>query len=202
MIATTGLEPPRGVEALLFDCDGTLVDTTGLYRICWHQVYGRYGFEMSEEWFEARKGLSVHPFVREALPDLDEDAVLRVADEGVSLFLESTHLLRPLESVVDIARRYHGRLPMAVVSGGRQDAVIASLDVVGITDLFDVIVTLSDIANGKPDPEAYLVALDRLGASPAGSAAYEDSDDGVASALAAGIGTVFDVRRGHAVGRA
>lgn len=200
MRSTSSLEPPDGAAALLFDCDGTLVDTIGLYRICWRQVFGRHGFEMSDEWFDARKGLSVQPFVRQALTGIDEATVDEIADEGVSVFLESTHLLRPLERVVDIARRHHGRVPMAVVSGGRQDAVMASLEVVGITGLFDVIVTLADIANGKPDPEAYLLALDRLGALAEDSVAYEDSGDGVASALAAGIGVVHDVRLGRTGG--
>ena len=48
------MDPPAGTEALLFDCDGTLVDTVGLYRICWRQVFGRHGFDMSDEWFDSR----------------------------------------------------------------------------------------------------------------------------------------------------
>lgn len=194
-----GIEPPVDAAALLFDCDGTLVDTLGLYRICWRQVYGRHGFEMSDEWFEARVGLSVQPFVHAALPDADDAEVARVADEGVGLFLESTHLLEPLEHVVDVARRHHGRIPLAVVSGGRRDAVLRSLDAAGIGDLFDPIVTLADIEHGKPAPDAYLRALDRLGVAPERCVAYEDSDDGIASALAAGIGLVFDIRTNRAV---
>jgi HAD superfamily hydrolase (TIGR01509 family) len=188
------LDPPVGTQALLFDCDGTLVDTLGLYRICWRQVFGRHGFEMSDEWFDTWAGHSMVPFVGAALPDADDELVAIVAKEGVDVFLESTHLLEPLEHVVAIARAYHGRIPMAVVSGGPRSAVIASLDAVGITSLFDVIVTVTDVAQGKPEPDAYLKAIEDLGVSAEHCVAYEDTGSGIESARGAGIRTIVDVR--------
>jgi beta-phosphoglucomutase-like phosphatase (HAD superfamily) len=185
------LSPPEGTQALLFDCDGTLVDTMELYRICWRQVFGRRGFDMTDDWFAVWAGHSMEPFVRAALPDADVDAVGR---EGIELFLESTHLLEPLEHVVAIAREHHGRLPMAVVSGGPRPAVVASLDAVGITGLFDLVVTATDVEEGKPAPDAYLAAMAALGVDAERCVAYEDSATGLASAAAAGIGTVVDVR--------
>lgn len=188
------LDPPPGTEALLFDCDGTLVDTMGLYRICWRQVFGRHGFEMSDDWFAVWAGHSMRPFVSAALPDADEETVTGVAREGVELFLESTHLLEPLEHVVAIARRHHGRLPLAVVSGGPRSAVLASLEAVGITDLFDVIVTVNDVEHGKPAPDGYLRAIDLLGVRAEACVAYEDTGSGIASAQGAGIPVIVDVR--------
>jgi HAD superfamily hydrolase (TIGR01509 family) len=188
------LDPPDGTEALLFDCDGTLVDTMGLYRICWRQVFGRYGFDMSDEWFATWAGHSTMPFVSAALPGVDEAALAVVAQEGVDLFLESTHLLEPLDHVVQIARRHHGRVPLAVVSGGPRDAVLASLDAVGITGLFDVIVTVTDVEHGKPAPDAYLRAVELLGVRAEACVAYEDTASGMESASAAGIPVIVDVR--------
>jgi HAD superfamily hydrolase (TIGR01509 family) len=188
------LDPPAGTQALLFDCDGTLVDTLGLYRICWRQVFGRHGFEMSDQWFDTWAGHSMVPFVAAALPDADEELVAIVAKEGVDVFLESTHLLEPLEHVVEIARAYHGRIPMAVVSGGPRSAVLASLDAVGITGLFDVIVTVTDVAHGKPEPDVYLKAIEDLGVSAERCVAYEDTGSGIESARGAGIRTIVDVR--------
>jgi HAD superfamily hydrolase (TIGR01509 family) len=190
-LPTPPMAPPDGTRALLFDCDGTLVDTLGLYRICWRQVFGRHGFEMTDEWFATWAGHTIEPFVRAALPDADVAAVER---EGIDLFLESTHLLEPLAHVVEVARAYHGRLPMAVVSGGPRPAVLASLDAVGITGLFDLIVTVTDVANGKPAPDAYLAAMDALGVEAVDCVAYEDTATGFAAAEAAGIPTVVDVR--------
>ena len=192
--STDPIDPPAGTQALLFDCDGTLVDTMGLYRICWRQVFGRHGFEMTDEWFATWAGHSMRPFVGAALPDADEGFIEAVSAEGVDLFLESTHLLEPLEHVVAIAREYHGRIPMAVVSGGPRSAVVASLDAVGITELFDAIVTVSDVAHGKPAPDVYLKAIADLGVHAEKCVAYEDTASGFESARAAGIPVVFDVR--------
>jgi beta-phosphoglucomutase-like phosphatase (HAD superfamily) len=188
-------DPPAGTQALLFDCDGTLVDTLGLYRICWRQVFGRHGFEMGDEWFDTWAGHSLYAFVEAAFPDADPAVRDAIAVEGIDLFLESTHLLEPLEHVVEIARAFHGRLPLAVVSGGLRTAVMESLDAVGITGLFDVIVTLDDVEHGKPAPDAYLRAIDLLGVDAARCVAYEDTASGMASARAAGILEIVDVRR-------
>jgi beta-phosphoglucomutase-like phosphatase (HAD superfamily) len=188
------LDPPEGTQALLFDCDGTLVDTMGLYRICWRQVFGRYSFEMTDEWFDVWAGHSVTPFVGAALPDADEELLRRVGREGVELFLESTHLLEPLERVVELARRFHGRIPLAVVSAGPREAVVESLAAVGITDLFDEIVTGDDVERTKPAPDGYLQAMRLLGVAPDRCVAYEDTSNGMESARAAGIRVVIDVR--------
>ena len=189
-----GLVPPDGTAALLFACDGTLVDTLALYRTCWRQVFGRHGFDMSDEWFAIWQGHSMVPFVRGAFPDVDDATLAVIGHEGVELFLESTHLLEPLEHVVEIARNYRGVLPMAVVSGGPRAAVVDSLHAVGIADLFDPVITVDDVAHGKPAPDAYLLAAQRLGVNPALCVAYEDTGSGMTSAREAGVGVIIDVR--------
>lgn len=188
------MEPPDGTQALLFDCDGTLVDSLSLYRVCWRQVFGRHGFEMTDDWFAHHAGNDVHAFVRQAFPDASEDARTAIIDEGMALFMASTHLIEPLEHVVEVARAHHGRIPMAVVSSGLGHAVRESLDAVGITGLFDVILTLDDVEAGKPAPDGYLRAIELLGVDAAHCVAYEDSSTGMDSARAAGVPTVVDVR--------
>ena len=190
-----GLVPPTDARALLFDCDGTLVETQSLYRMCWRQVFGRHGFDMSDEWFAIWAGHSVRPFVLAAFPGIDDDLLYAIADEGIALFLQSTHLLEPLEHVVEIARQYRGVLPMAVVSGGPRSAVHDSLVSVGILELFDHVVTVDDVATGKPAPDAYILAAELLGLTPAECVAYEDSTSGLTSARDAGIGTIIDIRQ-------
>lgn len=188
------MEPPPGTQALLFDCDGTLVDSLSLYRVCWRQVFGRHGFEMSDDWFANHAGNDVHEFVWQAFPDVEVSVRNGIIDEGMSMFMASTHLIEPLEHVVEVARAHHGRIPMAVVSSGLDRAVRESLDAVGITGLFDVILTLDDVAAGKPAPDGYLRAIEMLGVDPGHCVAYEDSTTGMESARAAGIPTVVDVR--------
>jgi HAD superfamily hydrolase (TIGR01509 family) len=190
------LTPPPGTAALLFDCDGTLVDTMQLHRIVWHQIFGRYGFEMTDEWWEEYANVAVGPFVRAVIPDADDALAMQLLEEGNQLFLEALHLLEPIEHVVAIARENHGRLPMAVVTGGFREVIVPTLDSVGITDMFDPIVTADDVVDSKPAPDLYLRAAALLGVDPGQCVAYEDSEIGMASARAAGVGTVIDIRGG------
>ena len=190
----TSLTPPPGARALLFDCDGTLVDTMALHRIVWHQIFGRYGFEITDEWWEEYANVALGPFVRAVIPDADDALAMQLLDEGNQLFLEALHLLEPIEHVVAIAREYHGRLPMAVVTGGFREVVVPSLDVVGITDLFEYVVTADDVVDSKPAPDLYLRAMELLGVSPDEVVVYEDSEIGMESARAAGITAVLDIR--------
>jgi len=188
------LRPPDDTQALLFDCDGTLVDTLALYRSCWTVVFGARGFELTDEWFETWRGHTMEPFLLAALPDLTPEELLVVEREGLDMFFERAHELEAFEHIVDIAREFHGRLPIAVVSGGPRDAVERTLEATGLDELFDLVVTNSDVAHGKPAPDVYLLAMERLGVDAAHCIAYEDSGSGLASAEAAGIAHVRDVR--------
>ncbi len=165
-----------------------------LHRIVWHQIFGRYGFEITDEWWEEYANVALGPFVRAVIPDADDALADQLLEEGNALFLDALHLLEPIEHVVAIARAQHGRLPMAVVTGGFRDVVVPSLDTVGITDLFDVIVTADDVIDSKPAPDLYLRAMALLGVGPDECVVYEDSEIGMASARAAGIRTVIDIR--------
>lgn len=192
---TTGrLDPAPGTRALLFDCDGTLVDTMELHRIVWRQIFGRYGFDITDEWWDEYANVAVGPFVRAVVPDADDALVDELLEEGNALFIDALHLLEPIEHVVEVARAHHGRLPMAVVTGGFRDVVVPSLDTVGITGLFDRIVTADDVTDSKPAPDLYLRAMELLGVGPEECTVYEDSEIGIASARAAGIRTVIDIR--------
>jgi HAD superfamily hydrolase (TIGR01509 family) len=157
-------------------------------------VFGRHGFEMTDEWFTTWGGHSTQPFVEAAFPGRDPEFIAQVSREGHEMFLESTHLLEPFEHVLAVARAHHGRVPMAIVSGGPRAAVLASLNAVGIADLFDLVVTADDVATGKPAPDAYLKAIADLGVEAAACVAYEDTASGMASARGAGIPVVLDVR--------
>jgi len=76
---------------------------------------------------------------------------------------------------------------VAVVSGAARSEIEPVLEAAGIAEIVTAMVTAEDVANGKPDPEGYLLALDRLGAEVGGAVAFEDSEPGVDAARAAGI---------------
>jgi len=187
------LLPPEGTQALLFDCDGTLVDTIALYKACWTVVFAEYGFTLTDDWFEEWRGHSMEPFLRAALPVLSAEELERVESQGMELFYARAHELEAFEHVVDIARRFHGAMPIAVVSGGPGIAVQRTLEATGLDELFDLVITNDDVSKGKPAPDVYLLAMDRLGVTAAECVAYEDSNSGMTAARAAGIPYVLDV---------
>lgn len=188
------LNPPEGVRALLFDCDGTLVDTMGLHRVVWEEIFAPFGFTITDEWWEEVGNAPIEPFVLAAVPDATDEIIAQMRTDSILMFDKRLHLLEPLEHVVDIAQRYHGVLPMAVCSGGFREPVVGSLEAVGIAHLFDFVVTADDVVNSKPAPDLYLLGLERLGLGPADVVVYEDSEIGMASAIAAGVQHILDVR--------
>ena len=194
MTSLARLDPPSDARGLLFDCDGTLVDTMGLHRVVWAELFAEHGFTLTEQWWDETGNVALEPFVLAALPDASDALIAQLRDDSIVLFAERVHLLEPLEHVIEVARRFHGVLPMAVCSGGFRDPVVRSLDAVGITDLFDHVVTADDVVHSKPAPDLYLLGMDRLGLGPSEVVVYEDSEIGIASARAAGVTRIVDVR--------
>lgn len=104
-----------------------------------------------------------------------------------AIFLELSHEIAAIEPVVALAREYHGRLPMAVASGGHRRIVLNTLRALGIAHLFQAIVTSEDYQRGKPAPDPFLEAALRLQVAPAECLVFEDTATGIAAAKAAGM---------------
>jgi beta-phosphoglucomutase-like phosphatase (HAD superfamily) len=185
---------PDTAQALLFDCDGTLVDSVAAWEQAWTRALGAHGVAITPAWYRARAGLSPRDLIRAAETDhrvpMDVDSVVT---RGIDLYVESAGAVRPIQRVLDIARAHHGRVPLAVVSGGPRVGVEAALEAVGVRGLFDHVVAIDDVAAGKPAPDLYLRALQAVSKPAAVCLAYEDTDEGLRAAAAAGIPAV-DVR--------
>jgi len=125
-----------------------------------------------------------------AKPDLDEVCNFK-RRIGSQMVVEIG--IPKIDIVVDIAKKYHGKIPLAVASSGYKDHVINSLKVNGIYDLFDAIVTAEDIANPKPAPDIFLMACHRIGCDPTKCRGFEDADAGMQSLRAAEMEAI-DVR--------
>jgi HAD superfamily hydrolase (TIGR01509 family) len=97
---------------------------------------------------------------------------------------------RPNAALLALAESCRPQLRTGVVTTASGASVRALLDFHGMEALFDVVVTGDDVTHRKPDPEAYLVAMSRLGLVPGECIAFEDSDVGVQSAHAAGVAVI------------
>jgi beta-phosphoglucomutase-like phosphatase (HAD superfamily) len=189
---SSALSPPMPFSALLFDCDGTLVDTLQAYEHAWKKAFGAHGVTVGSSWYRERTGLSPEALV-EAAAGEDELDTGAIQSTAIQHFVELVELVKGNERVVAVARAHHGSIPMAVVSGGPRVAVEAALERARILDLFDALVTIEDVDQGKPAPDLYLLTLNRLNVEPAECVAYEDTDEGVVAARSAGIRCI-DVR--------
>ena len=191
---------PTPFAALIFDCDGTLVDTAPAHYTAIAQAVATQGHRMDRDWYMARAGLTP-----DALLDAQEAHAAERGNPAGSLdraaiygtynqhFHASLDLLEEVALVAGWAREWHGRVPMAVASNGRLANVTASLRVTGLLALFDTIVSADDVDYGKPAPDVFLEAARRLHTAPKDCIVLEDSDEGLAAAAAAGMRAV-DVR--------
>jgi len=183
---------PKG---LIFDCDGTLVDTMPLHWRAWQNIAARHKLRFTEERFYALGGVPSRDIVkllaREQGIPLDPLAIAKEKEDAYMALIEQ---VEPILSVVAIVREHHGKLPMAVASGGTHKVIERVLTRLGIRKFFEAIVTSEDVVNQKPAPDIFLEAARRIGVPPQFCRAYEDTDLGMQAINAAGMEAV-DVRK-------
>ncbi len=191
--------PPRlslapGTEALVFDCDGTLADTFAAHFRCFRDVMRDLDYAFEADFYAARLGLS-RTLLLKAIAETHGVALddAEIARRTVAAFPGYVGAVTPIAVTCDLARAHHGRLKMAVASAGTGTIVRSILDTIGMSPLFDAVVTIEDVARGKPHPDIYLAAADRLKVPPARAQAFEDSDEGLEAARTAGM-HVTDIR--------
>jgi beta-phosphoglucomutase family hydrolase len=186
---------PAGTAALIFDCDGTLADTMPAHFVAWTDMLTPYGIGFSEQRFYELGGMPTDRIIEllaaeASVTVTDVPAMVRAKEAG---YLSAIDAVQPIESVCDIARRYHGSLPMAVASGGERYVVAKTLATIGMVTLFDTVVGAEDTERHKPEPDVFLEAARRLGSPPGACVVFEDTDLGLEAAHRAGM-TAVDVR--------
>ncbi len=189
------LDIPHGDFAgYIFDCDGTLVDTMPLHYRAWNLAMQRCGLrgELSEELFYSLGGVPTRR-VAELMGahyglTLDPD---RVFVEKEEIFIELQHDLRVIEPVAAFAREIAKRAPVSVASGGPKPIVRDTLARTGLLELFPIVVTPEDVKHGKPAPDLFLLAAEKMGVAAGRCLVFEDAQPGVEAAKAAGMQWVF-----------
>jgi HAD superfamily hydrolase (TIGR01509 family) len=198
------LQLPAGdFKAYLFDCDGTIADSMPLHYIAWKKVMAEWNCEYPEELFYSWGGKPV----RKIIADLNNINGIEMPIEATARRKESFYLaqlpqLKAIPEVLEHIKAEHGRIPFAVVSGSTRDSVVGSLSVLGLLESFDTIVSAEDYKRGKPAPDGFLLAAERLGVAHADCLVFEDTDLGIESAIAAGMAYVkvpslLERRRGN-----
>jgi HAD superfamily hydrolase (TIGR01509 family) len=183
--------------AIVFDLDGVLVDSEPVWDEVRRAVVAERGGRWTAEATTAMQGMST-PEWAEYLTTLgaagSADALARTVVAAMADRYRAHVPLLPgaVEAVTDLS----GRWPLAVASSSPPDLIGVVLAAAGVADRFRVTVSSEEVARGKPAPDVYLAAADRLGVEPAGCLAVEDSANGLRSAAAAGM-TVVAVPNPH-----
>ncbi len=179
---------PENIGALIFDCDGTLVDSMPLHMEAWEHAIAAQGGHWDYGFFFSRKGKREEDIVTEydAQFGLSLDPV-RTVEIKHEYFGSRIDGLRPVAHVVEVARRYQGLLPMAVASGSRRKTVMESLEALRLGDLFSLIMTADDEVEPKPSPDIFLEVARQLGVPPQDCQVFEDGELGLQAASSAGM---------------
>jgi HAD superfamily hydrolase (TIGR01509 family) len=165
-----------------------------LHWRAWAMITQRYDLQFPEDRFYSLGGVPARDILKllsqEQGRSLDHIAI---AHEKEETYLTSLSEIEPIHAVVEIARANHGKIPMAVASGGTEKIINLVLERLKIRHLFDAVVTSEMVKRQKPAPDIFLEAAKRIGVDPKFCRAYEDTELGMTAIRAAGMEAV-DVR--------
>jgi beta-phosphoglucomutase-like phosphatase (HAD superfamily) len=182
-------------DALVFDCDGTLVDSAPAHLSSIQQALAPLGLTMPPEWYSSRHGLGPEDLLDAYEADFRVESIARedFYQRANQAYFANIPLIREVKVVTDIARQWFGKVPMAVASNGVRKNVEATLIATRLRPLFYTIVTAEDVEHPKPAPDAYLEAARRMRVKPERVLVFEDSNEGLEAARNAGM-RVHDIR--------
>lgn len=192
MIESGAMTQAHRTAAVIFDCDGLLVDTESLHEESFEVVLAPLGFRIPPEVYATMVGTpTAQNFtdLKAMWPalDLPLDELIRRKDAAYKVLLRR---VRPMPGAEAIVRALAARgVPLAIASSSPRDDVVPCLDALGVTPLFDDrLATVERVGGaGKPAPDLYLLAARMLGADPSACVAVEDSQPGLDAAIAAGM---------------
>jgi HAD superfamily hydrolase (TIGR01509 family) len=177
------------IRAVLWDMDGVLVDTAPFHYQAWRELFAGEGKELAEEEFHATFGLRNDDILRANLGDLPQERLRELGRKKEELFRTAIRgRVEPLAGAVSLVRSLQGvGVREAVVSSAPRQNVETLIDGLGLSECFEALVGEEDAERGKPDPQGYLVAAERLGERPEDCVVIEDAPGGVEAAKRAGM---------------
>lgn len=185
----------NSIKAVIFDLDGTLIDTEKIYRVIWPQAMASLGYEFTDQHYLPLRSLG-RPFAPRKFKewfgeDFDYDNARRVrkglfdahvAEHGIDIKKGAIELLEYLRS---------HNIITAIATATDLDRATEYLDMVGLTKYFDRILSATMVDEGKPSPKVYQFACKELGLDPSECLAVEDAPNGVKSAYSAGLKVIM-----------
>jgi HAD superfamily hydrolase (TIGR01509 family) len=180
----------KSILAVIFDLDGLMVHSEQLSMKVWQRLLAEFGYSLDEEDFPELIGIDGDSTVDRlrqgrSFPLSNQEILDLHYRHWISLAMEE---IQPIHGLLDLIEAFKARgLKMGVASNSRSDYVHAVLKTIGLNGYFKCVVTSDQVARGKPAPDVYEVAAERLGVKSEACLALEDSPSGLQSALNAGM---------------
>ena len=179
----------QGPAAVVFDCDGLLLDTEDCWTRAETELFARHGRVFTPAHKRLLLGKAGDPaaaILADALGQPGRGQALTV--ELLELALtEVARGAAPRPGAAELVEELRGGVPLGLASNSPRAMVDLALEAAGLAGAFEVVLGGDEVANPKPAPDIYAAACERLDASPARAVALEDSPTGVAAAMAAGM---------------
>jgi HAD superfamily hydrolase (TIGR01509 family) len=183
------------IEAVIFDMDGLMFDSEIISFACWKTAAAKYGYQVTEELFLKTLGQTLERCQAIYAEHFGEDFPFEAAkDERFRLGAEyiRTNTVPIKDGLLDLLAYLKGHhYKTAVATSTQRKAALPLIEKAGVTDFFDDIVCGDEISRSKPDPEIFLTAALKLGASPERCMVLEDSESGIMAASRAGMKPVL-----------
>jgi beta-phosphoglucomutase len=176
-------------KAAIFDLDGVIVDTVPLHFKAWKQMFEEYGKKFTfSDYKEKVDGIPRTDGGRAILPELSDEELSVATEKKQGYFLENLkkEKIEVFKSTLKLIKELRGKgIKIAVISSSKNSPYI--LEKIGAMELLDAVVSGSEITKGKPDPQVFLMAADRVGIKPENCIVFEDAVLGVAAARRANM---------------
>lgn len=174
------------IKAIITDFDGTLVDTFEANFCAYREVLGEFGIELSRERYQACFGLRFDAFMS-AVGVCDAQIYQEIKEAKTKKYPMYFDKLVPNKSLIQfLATMRTSGIKIAIASTARKENLMNALTYIGLEDAFDLILAGVNVTKGKPDPEIYNLAMQRLGVKPEEVLIFEDSEVGFQAAEASG----------------
>jgi len=175
-------------KALIFDLDGTLADTMSLHFQAYKNILQDYGIDFSPKIFYLLAGIPAVGTIQK----LNEMYKTNMNAEEVGHYKELEyekimHKMKPVQPVIKLVKKYHGKMPMSVGTGGYKRLSWKTMHILGLDKYFDILVSNEDVVRPKPYPDTFLRCAELMGVEPSVCEVFEDGDPGIQAAEAAGM---------------
>lgn len=191
-----GIPVPKGVKGLIFDLDGTIIDSMPLHHKAYNAALEPYGVHYALDVFYSRGGIPTTDTLKlivaeHGIKNFDLAQALETKRQFVDANIQGMTLIEP---VFEVIKSYFGKLPMAIGTGSNRKTVNEMFELFPLGDYITHVVSASEVEHHKPHPETFLKCAALIDIDPKDCVVFEDGKPGMVAAEKAGM-QVIDVTK-------